>query len=124
MDYFTIDQERTLLFVALTFVTVLLIVAWAFLIEMRGCGLWGWLTPPAQRLKEDYRRVFLAPSEPADGRPVPLSGETYAAMAHIHRIVAPDISLPAFVDNILRDHLNRFGSHIRALMEENTNKNE
>jgi hypothetical protein len=123
MEYFSFEQQRVLLFVTLTCVTVILAGAWAFLIALRGCGMWNWLDPKPARLRRDYHRAFLSHRQTKRRTSVELDMALCDSLDRLLADLAPDpLTITDYIGNIIADHLERHADTIGGLLEEHEPK--
>jgi hypothetical protein len=76
-------------------------------------------TKPRRRKEpKDYSSAFLKKREPAQKRQTYIGATHFAKITEILAVVASDLSVPTFLDNILSDHLERYRDEINALYAE------
>jgi hypothetical protein len=70
-----------------------------------------------RRRKEpkDYTSVFLKKREPAQKRQTYIGTAHFAKITEILAVVASDLSVPTFLDNLLSNHLEQYRDEINAL---------
>ena len=71
--------------------------------------------PPEQ---EAYRKRFLAERLKGTRRQTYIHDALYRAIAGVLPVIAPDLSVPAFVNNVLSDHLKQYEEIINGIYNE------
>lgn len=71
--------------------------------------------PPEQ---EVYRKRFLAERLKGTRRQTYIHDALYRAIAGVLPVIAPDLSVPAFVNNVLSDHLKQYEEIINEIYNE------
>lgn len=71
--------------------------------------------PPEQ---EAYRKRFLAEHLKGTRRQTYIHDALYRAIAGVLPVIAPDLSVPAFVNNVLSDHLKQYEEIINGIYNE------
>jgi hypothetical protein len=71
--------------------------------------------PPEQ---EAYRKRFLTERLKGTRRQTYIHDALYRAIAGVLPVIAPDLSVPAFVNNVLSDHLKQYEEIINGIYNE------
>lgn len=83
---------------------------------------------PAQPVPEkkqdgtDYASVFLKKRDRAVRRQIYVNREIYIKIAGILPVIAPDLTVFTYIDNVLADHLERYRDQINIIYENNAKK--
>lgn len=76
------------------------------------------IVPPKPKLPtddDDYASTFLRKREPAQKRQTYISAAHFAKITEILAVLASDVSVPTFLDNLLADHLEQHRDQINEL---------
>lgn len=73
---------------------------------------------------EDYKARFLANRLTGTRRQTYIHDSLYRAIAGILPVIAPEMSVPTFVNNVLSDHLERYGETINRMYNETASKRQ
>lgn len=68
---------------------------------------------------EQYASLYLRKREPAHKRQTYVSQHIYDKLARILAVVADQVSVPTFIDNVLSDHLERYRDLINEIYTHN-----
>lgn len=81
-------------------------------------------TPRSVRRKpeRDYAGLFLRRREPAPKRQTYMNRQIYDKIAAILAVVANELTVPVFIDNVLAEHLEQYRDIINELYESKTKK--
>ncbi len=83
----------------------------------------GEATKPRRRKEpRDYASAFLRKREPAQKRQTYISAAHFAKITEILAVVASDLTVPTFLDNLITDHLEKYRDEINALYSEKFKK--
>lgn len=63
----------------------------------------------------DYASAFLKKREPAQRRQIYIEAAHFAKVTEILAVVAGDLSVPAFLNNLISEHLERYRDEINEL---------
>lgn len=74
----------------------------------------------SHREPKDYKSLFLRKSTGAK-RQTYISAELYDKISQILGIIAKDISVPNFIDNVLENHLKEYRNEINDIYRNNSN---
>ena len=74
--------------------------------------------------EEDYKARFLTNRLTGTRRQTYIHNSLYRAIAGILPVIAPEMSVPAFVNNVLSDHLERYGETINRMYNETASKRQ
>jgi hypothetical protein len=80
--------------------------------------------PPPRRKKEpqDYESRFLKKRESSERRQTYISREIYRTISRFLPVIGSEISITAYLDNILLHHLEQYRDEINELYERNYKK--
>lgn len=73
---------------------------------------------------EDYKARFLTNRLTGTRRQTYIHDSLYRAIAGILPVIAPEMSVPMFVNNVLSDHLERYGETINRMYNETASKRQ
>jgi hypothetical protein len=81
-------------------------------------------TPKPRKRKEakDYGGIFLCTRVPVLKRPTYISAALFQKITEITAVIANDVTLPTFLDNVLEHHLETYRDEINDLYESKTKK--
>ena len=82
------------------------------------------LTKETGTNEEDYKARFLTNRLTGTRRQTYIHDSLYRAIAGILPVIAPEMSVPAFVNNVLSDHLERYGETINRMYNETASKRQ
>lgn len=68
-----------------------------------------------KREPKDYTATFLKKREPVQKRQTYISMALFAKLTDILAVIAPDTTVPTFLDNVLTHHLEQFRDEINEL---------
>ncbi len=71
---------------------------------------------------DEYRKLFLDRKVPARRKQTYISDETYRKLARTLPLLGDDISVPAFLDNVLAHHLETYNEELGELFRRKTQK--
>lgn len=71
---------------------------------------------------DEYRKRFLQVKLTGARRQTYIHDSLYKVCAKILPVIAPDMSVPTFVNSVLSDHLNRYKNEINAIYSEEASK--
>lgn len=71
--------------------------------------------PRRRKEPKDYAAMFLKKREPVQKRQTYISSAHFAKITEILAVVASDLSVPTFLDNLLSNHLDQYRDEINAL---------
>lgn len=74
--------------------------------------------------EEDYKACFLTNRLTGTRRQTYIHDSLYRAIAGILPVIAPEMSVPTFVNNVLSDHLERYGETINRMYNETALKRQ
>lgn len=74
--------------------------------------------------EEDYKARFLTHRLTGTRRQTYIHDSLYRAIAGILPVIAPEMSVPTFVNNVLSDHLERYGETINRMYNETAQKRQ
>lgn len=74
--------------------------------------------------EEDYKARFLTDRLTGTRRQTYIHDSLYRAIAGILPVIAPEMSVPTFVNNVLSDHLERYGETINRMYNETASKRQ
>lgn len=74
--------------------------------------------------QDDYRERFLTGRITGTRRQTYIHDSLYCAIAGILPVIAPEMSVPTFVNNVLSDHLERYGETINEMYNETASKRQ
>ncbi len=72
--------------------------------------------------KSAYAETFLERKMTGTGRQTYIHGSLYGEFARILPVIAPGLSVPAFVNNVLADHLRRYQDVMNGMYREEAEK--
>lgn len=73
---------------------------------------------------DDYHERFLTGRLTGTRRQTYIHDSLYRAIAGILPVIAPEMSVPMFVNNVLSDHLERYGETINRMYNETASKRQ
>lgn len=78
-------------------------------------------SPKPRRRKEpkDYASVYLRKREPVQKRQTYISSALFTKITKILAVVASDLTVPTFLDNLIENHLEQYRDEINALYNNN-----
>jgi hypothetical protein len=81
-------------------------------------------TPKPRKRKEakDYGGIFMSKRPPALKRPTYIGAALFQKITEIMAVIASDVTLPTFLDNVLEHHLETWRDEINELYESKTKK--
>ena len=74
--------------------------------------------------QDDYRERFLTGRITGTRRQTYIHDSLYRAIAGILPVIASEMSVPMFVNNVLSDHLERYGETINRMYNETASKRQ
>ena len=74
--------------------------------------------------EEDYKARFLTHRLTGTRRQTYIHDSLYRAIAGILPVIAPEMSVPTFVNNVLSEHLERYGETINRMYNETASKRQ
>ncbi len=80
------------------------------------------LKPRKRREPKDYGGMFLVKRPAAAKKQTYISAALFSKITEIMAVVASDLTLPTFLDNVLEHHLDAYKDEINELYEMKTNK--
>ena len=75
-----------------------------------------------RRDSRDYTATYLRPRPPAVKRQTYVRQSLYTKIQEILAVVAGNLTVPSFIDNVLEEHLERYRDQINALYEAHIRK--
>ncbi|CUP90362.1 Protein of uncharacterised function (DUF3408) [Bacteroides uniformis] len=72
--------------------------------------------------RDEYRRQFLQVKLTGARRQTYLHDSIYKSCAKILPVIAPDMSVPTFINSVMSDHLKRYKSVINGIYNEEASK--
>ena len=81
-------------------------------------------TKETDEKEEDYKARFLTNRLTGTRRQTYIHDSLYRAIAGILPVIAPEMSVPTFVNNVLSDHLERYGDTINRMYNETAQKRQ
>lgn len=75
--------------------------------------------PKRRREPKDYKSLFLK-KESSTKRQTYMSAELYDKLSKILGIIAKDISVPNYIDNVLENHLQEYKDEINEIYKNNS----
>lgn len=72
-----------------------------------------------RREPKDYKSLFLK-KESSNKRQTYMSAELYDKLSKILSIIAKDISVPNYIDNVLENHLQEYKDEINEIYKSNS----
>jgi hypothetical protein len=78
--------------------------------------------PRKRREPKDYGGVFLTKRPPATKKQTYIGAALFIKITEIMAVIASDVTLPTFLDNVLDHHLETYRDEINELYENKTNK--
>lgn len=80
------------------------------------------LRPKKRRTEKDYAELFLHKREGARKRQTYVNLQIYTKLAAILAVVANDLTVPTFIDNVLTLHLEQYSEELNTLYEKQFKK--
>ena len=74
--------------------------------------------------EEDYKARFLTNRLTGTRRQTYIHDSLYRAIAGILPVIAPEMTVPTFVNNVLSDHIERYGETINSMYNETAQKRQ
>ena len=71
---------------------------------------------------EQYESVFLSRKESVHRKQTYISYDIYRKLARILPLLSDDMTVPAFLDNVLSHHLETYGEELSELLRRKTEK--
>ncbi len=68
---------------------------------------------------ENYKKVFLSGVSFNEGSPEYINKEIHDRIKRLLPLIAPDLTVPVFINHILSEHLERYDKELRVLSETN-----
>lgn len=78
--------------------------------------------PKRKREGRDFESLFLVKRANATRKQSYMSQDTYEQISRYLRVIAHDMTVPAYVDNVLRHHIEQFREEINELYLKNFQK--
>lgn len=84
-------------------------------------------TPPGKKVTrasehEEYTELFLKIQLTGTRRQTYIHDSLYKVLAEVLPVIAPDMSVPTFVNNVLSDHLEKYQDVINAMYNQKATK--
>lgn len=87
-------------------------------------------TPPERAISKsdkkrgvnDYTSVFLKKREPSNKKQVYITRQLCTKLSEILAVIANDLSVTTFIDNVLSEHIEQYKNEINDLYETKTKK--